>query len=99
MYELTETTLDAMFAFMGWLHEHADMPLLEKFRAGCDRGLAPLCACDCILCVAHVRGELPDVMADMCRSIPSDYLGRFPMAVHFLVRDFVAAQPPYRCPW
>lgn len=99
MYELTETTLDAMFAFMGWLGEHADMPLLEKFRAGCDRGLAPLCACDCILCVAHVRGELPDAMADMCRSLPSDYLDKFPMSVHFLVRDFVAAQPPYRCPW
>lgn len=99
MYELTKTTLDAMLAFMEWLEEHADMPLLEKFRAGCDRGLAPLCACDCILCVAHVRGELPDTMADMCRSIPSDYLDRFPMAVHFLVRDFVAAQPPHCCPW
>ena len=46
MYDVTADTPDAMFAFMEWLHEHADMPLLEKFRAGCGRGLAPLCACD-----------------------------------------------------
>lgn len=99
MYELTETTLDAILSFMGWLDEHADIPLLEKFRAGCDRGLAPLCACDCILCVAHARGELPNALADVCRSIPPERWERIPMAAFLLGQDFVVMQQPGNNPF
>lgn len=94
MYAVTTETLDAVLPYMEWLADHAAAPLLEKYREGVVRGLDPLCAYDCILSVALGRGELPDTLANVCRSIPPERWKKVPKAAFLLGQDFVATRPP-----